>query len=71
MAIITVTINDPGLEKKSSEVAFVNHCLQMVQKEFGRGVGTISSGQIIGMSAAGVPGTSLGSWTYISTATRP
>jgi hypothetical protein len=28
MALITLTINDPGLDKKSSEVAFLNHCLQ-------------------------------------------
>jgi hypothetical protein len=71
MALLTITINDPGLEKKSSEVAFANHALQMVMKEFGRGNGQLSSGTIVGQSANGATNTALGSWTYLSVATKP
>jgi len=71
MALLTITINDPGLEKRSSEVAFANHALQMVMKEFGRGNGQLGSGTIIGQSASGATNTTLGSWTYLSTASRP
>jgi hypothetical protein len=42
-----------------------------VEKEFGRGNGTVTSGSIVGMSAAGVANSSLGSWTYTPSATKP
>jgi hypothetical protein len=71
MAIMTVTINDPNLDKKSAEVAYVNRCLETVITEIGRGNGTVTTGVILGMSATGVPNTALGSWTYLPTATRP
>jgi len=71
MALVTITVSDPGLEKRSSEVAFLNQCLMTAIKEIGRGNGTVTAGTIVGMNSAGVPNSALGSWTYISSATKP
>ena len=71
MALLTVSISDPGLNRKSSEAAFALYALREVEKEFQRGNGNVSSGTIVGVSAAGVANSALGSWTYTPTATLP
>jgi hypothetical protein len=71
MALLTITINDPGLPSKSAEVAYCRRAMAEVEKEFGRGNGTVTSGTIVGQSAAGLANTSLGSWTYTPSATKP
>jgi hypothetical protein len=72
MALFTLTINDPGnLPSKSAETSYIARCLDETEKELGRGAGTVTSGSIISYSNAGVPNTSLGSWTYTGTATKP
>ena len=71
MALLTVSITDKLLNKKSAEVAFALYALNEVAKEFGRGQGTVTTGTILGMSGAGVANTSLGSWTYTPSATNP
>jgi hypothetical protein len=73
MTVLAITITDPSpaFEHKSSEVAFLQRVLQVLQTEIGRGVGTVTSGSIRGTSAGGTPNTSLGSWTYSPAATKP
>jgi hypothetical protein len=71
MALLTVSINDPSLAKRSSEVAYALNAIDIVVKELGRGNGNITSGTIVGQSSAGVPNTSLGSWTYTPSAANP
>jgi hypothetical protein len=71
MALLVISINDPGLEKKSAEVAYARYALGIAEKEFGRGNGTVGSGSIIGMNAAGVANATLGTWTYTTSATKP
>lgn len=73
MSVLTISINDPSpaLPSKSAEVAYMRRVLETMIMEFGRGNGTLSSGSIIGTSAAGTPNTSLGSWTYAPAATKP
>jgi hypothetical protein len=71
MALLTITINDPGLPSKSAEVAYCRRVLAEAEKEFGRGNGLTTSGNITSTSAAGVANTSLGSWTYTPSATKP
>jgi hypothetical protein len=71
MSIFTLAINDPSLAKRSSEVAFIKQAVETALTEIGRGNGNTTSGSILGMSSAGVPNTSLGSWTYSSSASLP
>jgi hypothetical protein len=71
MALLTVTINDPSLQKRSSEVAYAIGAINTVVKELGRGNGNVTSGTILGQSSAGVPNTPLGSWTYTPSASNP
>jgi hypothetical protein len=71
MALLTVSINDPSLQRRSSEVAYAIGAIGIVTRELGRGNGTVTSGTIVGQSAAGVPNTSLGSWTYTPSAANP
>ena len=71
MTVLTVTITDQGFEKKSAEVAYLRRVLQLLENEIGRGRGTVTSGNIIGQNAAGVANSSLGSWTYSSSANNP
>ena len=71
MAILTVSINDPGLQTKSAETAFVCRCLDLIKIEFGSKQGNRSSGSIIGTSATGVSGAALGSWSYAPSASLP
>ena len=70
MALLTVTINDPGLDKKSAEIGFLLRALQEVEKELGRGNGSITSGTILSHKGP-VGNQSLGSWTYTSSAPNP
>jgi hypothetical protein len=71
MAVLTISINDPAFEKKSAEVAYLIGVLRTLEMEIGRGQGTVTSGTILGTNAAGTPNTSLGSWTYASSASKP
>jgi hypothetical protein len=71
VSILTVTINDPSLAKRSSEVAYIVQALEIVAKEIGRGNGNTTSGSIIGVNSAGASNASLGSWTYSSSAGAP
>ena len=71
MAVLTITITDPVFEKKSSEVNYLLKVLDHLEMELGRGRGNITSGTIIGTNQAGVPNSSLGSWTYIPSASKP
>jgi hypothetical protein len=71
MTVLTITIVDPAFDKKSSEVAYLVGVLRTLENELGRGQGTVTSGTIIGTNAAGVPNTSLGSWTYTASASKP
>jgi hypothetical protein len=71
MALLTLSINDPGMPSKSAEVAYIRKCVETALTEIGRGNGNTTSGTIVGQSAAGVANTSLGSWTYTPSATKP
>jgi hypothetical protein len=71
MSILTIAINDPSLKKKSAEVAFCAQAVAVAMTEFQRGNGTVTAGNIVGMSGAGAANTSLGTWTYTPTATSP
>ena len=73
MTVLAITITDPSFSggKKSSEVAYLLNVLQTLEKEIGRGQGTVTSGTILGTNQAGTPNTSLGSWTYTPSASIP
>jgi hypothetical protein len=73
MAALTVTLNNisPALEHKHSEVDFILNALDIVRTELGRGRGNVTSGTIVGVSAAGVANTQLGTWTYTPVASLP
>jgi hypothetical protein len=70
MALLTVTINDPGLDRKSAEAAYIQRALQTVEHEVRRGNGTVTSGTILSYTT-GLGPTAIGSWTYTATATNP
>ena len=71
MTVLAITINDPSFEKKSSEVVYLQGVLDIVKMEIGRGRGTVTSGTILGTNGAGTPNTSLGSWTYTASGSKP
>ena len=71
MTVLAITINDPSFERKSSEVAYLQGVLDIVKMEMGRGRGTVTSGTILGTNGAGTPNTSLGSWTYTASGSKP
>jgi hypothetical protein len=71
MTVLVVTFVDQVFDKKSSEVAYLLKVLDTLKTELGRGQGTTTSGTIIGTNAAGVPNTSLGSWTYTPSGSKP
>jgi hypothetical protein len=71
MSIFTVSINDPSLDKKSAECEFVKNAIAIAMNEFGRGNGTVTSGNVVGMSSTGASNASLGSWTYTPSASNP
>ena len=45
--------------------------LHLLGNELGSGRGTVTSGNIIGQNAAGVTNSSLGSWSYTASASKP
>jgi hypothetical protein len=71
MALLTVTINDPLLDRKSAEVAYIKRALDEVVKEVGRGNGTVTSGTILSYTTSLNAPTALGSWTYTPSAGNP
>lgn len=71
MTVLTLTITDQSFDKKSSEVAYLQRVLDLLKNEIGRARGTVTSGTIVGQSATGVANTSLGSWSYTSSASNP
>jgi hypothetical protein len=71
MALLTVSITDPLLNKKSAEVQFIQGALDTIAKEIGRGNGTVLSGTILGQANSNTSNVSLGTWTYTPSATIP
>jgi hypothetical protein len=71
MTVFVATFVDQVFDKKSSEVAYLIGVLQTIEKELGRGQGNVTSGTVLGVNAAGVANTSLASWTYTPSATKP
>jgi hypothetical protein len=71
MTVLTVTITDQAFDKKSAEVVYLQRVLDTLKNELGRGQGNVTSGTILGTNAAGTPNTSLGSWTYTASASKP
>lgn len=71
MTVLTVTITDQSFDRKSAEVAYLQRTLDLLKQEIGRGRGAVTSGNIVGQNAAGLASTSLGSWTYVSSASNP
>lgn len=70
MTVLTVTITDQSFDRKSAEVAYLQRVLDLLKNEIGRARGTVTSGTIIGQNPAGVANSSLGSWTYVSSASN-
>jgi hypothetical protein len=72
VASITITINDPSLDTKSAEAAYFLHAVDVFKTEFGRGKGTVTSGNLLGIHPDGKGGgRSLGSWNYTAGASKP
>jgi len=71
MTVFTVTVTDQAFDRKSAEVVYLQRVLDLLKNEIGRSRGLVTSGNIIGQSPAGVANSSLGSWTYNSSAANP
>jgi hypothetical protein len=72
MALLTVSINDPTLDKKSAEVAYCLYALNIVARELGAAQGTRTSGTILGSGVSiGTAPTAMGTWTYTASASNP
>jgi hypothetical protein len=70
MALLTVSITDPLLDRKSAEVAYLERSLLEIAKEVGRGNGTVTTGTILAYTN-GLGPTAMGSWTYTPSAPNP
>lgn len=69
---LTVTFNSYTFDKKSAEVGFYLNAIETLQKELGRGQGTVTTGTILGEHpTTGVANTSLGSWTFTPSGSIP
>ena len=68
---LTVTLNAYTFDRLSAEVAWIDAALDTVVKEITQQRGNRTSGNIIGQTPNGVPNTSLGSWTYTPSASKP
>jgi hypothetical protein len=73
MPVLTVTINTPATAfvSKASETAFLENALLITANELKRNQGNVTSGGIVGPTPNGSSTTSLGSWSYVPTATLP
>jgi hypothetical protein len=71
--LFTLTINNPSttFDKKSAEVGFIARLLDEVEKELGRGRGTVTSGTILSYDISLDSPTAQGSWTYTPVASNP
>jgi hypothetical protein len=68
--ILTLTITDVLLDRKSAEAAYIERALIEVAKEIGRGNGTVTTGTILAYTN-GLGPTAMGSWTYVPSAPNP
>ena len=68
---LTITLNAYSFDRLASEVAWIDAALDTVVKEIAQQRGNKTSGTIIGQTPSGVANTSLGSWTYTASATKP
>ena len=66
--ILNIIIYNPLLDKPSATATFCEYAVAEAVKEFARARGTQTTGFIIGMSAHGVPNTSLGQWELVPNA---
>jgi len=71
MSVLTIVINDPSFEKKSSEVAYLRRVLELASQEIGRGQGLTTTGNIVGTDYLGRANQSLGSWIYMPSGSKP
>lgn len=69
---LTVTFNSYTFDKKSSEETFYLGVIDILEKELGRGQGTVTSGTLLGTHpTTGATNTSLGSWTFTPSGSIP
>lgn len=66
----TITVTAQTFDKQSAEVSYIQKVLELAAAEIGRGRGMTTSGTITGVNPAGVPNSSLGSWSYTAGATN-
>ena len=71
MAILTLTINDPLLQSRAAEVGYIQNAVAIAMQEIGGAQGNRTSGTILGMNSTSQANSSLGSWTYTSSAGKP
>jgi hypothetical protein len=72
--MLSITINAPAtgaFDRKSAEVGFLLRVLETVEKELGRGRGTVTSGTILTYDTSLDSPTTQGSWTYTPVASNP
>jgi hypothetical protein len=71
MSVITVTITDQTFDKKSSEVAYIDHVLDLVATSLRNSQGNISAPtNVLGTNAVGTPNTIVASYTYTASASK-
>lgn len=67
---LSVTVTQQTFDTKHAEVAYLVKCLQQVEYELAAFQGNVTSGNITHTAPNGQT-TSLGSWTYTASATKP
>jgi hypothetical protein len=71
MSVFTITISDQTFDKKSAEVAYIAKCLELAAAEVQRGQGATTSGSIVHQAPNGNGHSSLGTWSYSPSASKP
>jgi len=71
VSVFTCTFVDQSFPKRSSEVAYIVGLLNMAAASLQSQQGDAASGNIVGMSPAGVPNSILGAWVYQASGNLP
>jgi hypothetical protein len=71
MSVISISITDQTFDKKSSEVCYLEHVIDLIRVSLRNSQGTSSAPtNVLGTSATGVPNSIVASFTYTASAAK-
>jgi hypothetical protein len=71
LTVLSVSVTDPVFDRKSAEAQYLARVLHQIATNLQANQGTVTSGTVLGTSSAGVTNTTVATYTYTSSATKP